>query len=90
MLFLDKGIRYFGSQETQQVEHYKFLGVIIASSLKWGSQHSRTVLTKAQQRPFFLRQLKKVTKRVMGTRQEKAGQNGANCIKNHGPGATVP
>ena len=42
----------------EQVSRFKFLGTIISDSLKW-DDHCSSILSKAQQRMYFLRKLKK-------------------------------
>lgn len=44
--------------EVQRVDSYRFLGINISSSLKW-KDNTSTILKKAHQRLFFLKQLKK-------------------------------
>ena len=46
------------NQEVEQVDSFKFLGTIISSSLTWDA-HCAALFSKAQQRLYFLRQLKK-------------------------------
>ena len=45
-------------EEVEQVSKFKFLGTIISNTLKW-DDHCSAVLSKAQQRMFFLRKLRK-------------------------------
>ena len=45
-------------QKIKQVTHFKFLGTTISNSLKW-DDNCRKVLSKARQRLYFLRQLRK-------------------------------
>ena len=47
-----------GGQEVEQVQNFKFLGTTISATLAW-EEHCSTVVRKAQQRLYFLRQLKK-------------------------------
>ena len=47
-----------GGREVEQVEHFKFLGTVLSATLAW-DEHCSTVVRKAQQRLYFLRQLKK-------------------------------
>ena len=45
-------------QQAKLVDSFKFLGTTIANTLKWGI-NAEPIAKKAQQRMFFLRQLKK-------------------------------
>ena len=47
-----------GEQQVELVDPFKFLGTTIASNLKWDI-NVEIITKKAQQRMFFLRQLKK-------------------------------
>ena len=49
---------FIHGQRIQQVTHFKFLGTTISNSLKW-DDNCRKVLSKARQRLYFLRQLRK-------------------------------
>eukprot|EP00061_Rhincodon_typus_P005561 g25209.t1 len=49
---------YINGTEVERVKSIEFLGVTIANNLPWTSPVDTTV-KKAQQRPFFLRQLRK-------------------------------
>jgi len=49
---------FIDGSEVERAKSVKFLGVTIADNLSW-SLHADAVVKKAQQRHFFLRQLRK-------------------------------
>ena len=53
-------------ETVEQVKSFKFLGTVISDNLKW-DEHITTAVKKANQRMFFLRQLKKfrVSERIL-------------------------
>ena len=59
---------FINGQSVERVDSFKFLGTIISSNLKW-DENIQSIISKAQQRLYFLRQLKKfqVSKSVLST-----------------------